>query len=972
MGKWFSASYIIILMAVSSFARSQTGSIAGLVRDVKTRETLVGANVIIKGTVKGTATDIDGKFKIDNLQPGKYTLVISYISYETREVENITVTAGKVTEKEISLDGDLKMLKGAEVVERRKTDTDVSMISSIKQSKLILSGISSQQISRSQDKDASEVIRRVPGISIMEDKFVIVRGLMDRYNTVWLNKSSTPSFESDKRAFSFDVIPSSSIDRMEVYKTPAPELPADFSGASILVFTKNIPEKNTLVVSYSAGINKGTTGGEFYRYTGGKTDFLGFDDGTRALPGGFPDVKGMEYLQYTPDLGDTSITNPLLRYKRAKLTELGRAFRNIWSAKRSTAPINHHVGVELTRKFKAGKVAVGNFTSASYRYAYDRNDIVYSRFYEAADKIDSGYYYNDCQYTATANLGALHNWSLMMPNGLLVEFRNFFNQSGQSRYTFRDGIDYYYSGLKVRSYELAYASRTTYSGQVSSNWNLNDDKTSVIDLTLGYAYARKEEPDIRRIYSTLTEDSSSVYNGLYAVQFTVDANPDRNGRLFLGLKDNIWSASSNYFNKFDVRGISPSLKTGFFFEKRQRVFSARNIGFIKARADSFDVALQYLPFDELYAPDNINYPNGLMIAERTDPPDSYQAASEILALYAGWDVPLGDLIDIYAGVRAEQSRQHLYGFQAEGSDQEDVVLDTLNFFPSVNLTFNLSKKTKIRLTYGKTINRPEFREIAPFSFYDFSSGTQMYGNDTSLRNCYIHNSDLRFEWYPTLEDFMSVGVFYKKFLNPIEYTLLPASTDKWEFQPYNAREAVSLGAEVDIKYALKNMGTRVANMGVLKHLSVVFNASLIDSKVKEQEWRKYKRDKVRPMQWQSPYLINAGLYYYNENKQLMLSALYNIIGERIIFVGDPKTPHTYESPRNLFDLTIQKKFGSRFTVKAGIKDLFNDPVRLYNRFDFDADVDGDGNPDTPINEVRDLKSYKPGALFSFGLIYSIL
>ncbi len=201
---------------------SQNCIITGVIKDKKTRESLVGATILIQGTTQGTTADIDGNYTIENLKPGTYTLEISYISFKKEILKNIKLTPEKPVHLEICLEEDSKYIEGVIVKERRKTDTDISIINAIKQSNIQMTGLSRQQISRSMDKNAAEAIRRVPGVTIIDDKFIIVRGLIDRYNSVLLNQTSTPSFETDKKSFSFDIIPSSTLDRLILYKTPAP------------------------------------------------------------------------------------------------------------------------------------------------------------------------------------------------------------------------------------------------------------------------------------------------------------------------------------------------------------------------------------------------------------------------------------------------------------------------------------------------------------------------------------------------------------------------------------------------------------------------------------------------------------------------------------------------------------------------------------------------------------------------------
>ena len=305
---------ILITLFFSTYLKGQTGSIEGTVKDRASSEILIGTTVQIEGTTIGTTTDIDGHFVLPNLKTGIYKLKISYVSYTTRLIENVKVEKDKVTTISAELEGNLVNLGDITVSAVRKTNTEISMITDIKASQFISTGISGQQISKTLDKDASEVVKRIPGITIMDNRFLIVRGLSQRYNNVWLNNAATPSAEADVKAFSFDIIPSSMIENIMIFKSPAAELPADFSGGFVKMTTKNLPEKNGMVFSYSTGISENTTFREFYKPISGGTDWLGFDNGSRSLPDNMP--KHLNDYE--------SATNPAVR---EKISTLGRELK---------------------------------------------------------------------------------------------------------------------------------------------------------------------------------------------------------------------------------------------------------------------------------------------------------------------------------------------------------------------------------------------------------------------------------------------------------------------------------------------------------------------------------------------------------------------------------------------------------------------------------------------------------------------
>jgi outer membrane receptor protein involved in Fe transport len=306
----------------------------------------------------------------------------------------------------------------------------------------------------------------------------------------------------------------------------------------------------------------------------------------------------------------------------------------------------------------------------------------------------------------------------------------------------------------------------------------------------------------------------------------------------------------------------------------------------------------------------------------------------------------------------ENNELHLSSYR---QDQPDIPVNVnnkkLNLFPSANISFNISKKTLLRLAYSRSVNRPEFREIAPYYFVDFDRNASFRGNP-DLKDADIQNIDIRFEHYPSNGETFSLALFYKKFVNPIEAVVSNEGSGK-SFTYANAAGAVNYGAELDVRKAL-------ANQGFLQNISVVANGSIIKSLVKF-EGDESKKSHDRPLQGQSPYIANVGLFYNQPKQGLTISALYNVIGKRIYAVGivnqnsDSDIPDEYEMPRNVIDLTIVKKIGRLIEIKLGIKDLLNQPVEYRQTFKF---TDKNGSAQERIGKTN---YYYPGSVYSIGV-----
>lgn len=942
--------YGLLLFIMSIFITdiySQNGSIAGVVTDIGNKETLVGATVVIEGTTTGTTTDIEGHFVLPNLKPGEYNLKITYVSYSPRLIQKVQIEAGKETSVTVEMTSDLVSLGDVNVTAIRRTNTESFMITEIKASPFVSIGISSQQISRSLDKDASEVVKRVPGITIQDDRFLIVRGLSQRYNNVWLNNAATPSSEADVKAFSFDVIPSSAIENIMIFKSPAAELPADFSGGFVKITTKSMPEKNSMFLTYSTGFSQGTTFNSFYKYKGSSTDWLGFDKGSRSLPDDMPSHLN----KYE------SATNPLIR---EKITTLGRELSKTWNASRAFAFPDQKFSFGVNRKFNIGKTIIGNVTALNYSLSNNSDNISvidYSIYDFSKDQPSFLNEFNDKQYTNSARISFMNNWTFLPGRGSKIEFRNLFTQAGTSRTTIRTGREWYNNGRYIKSEELRYLSRSIYSGQLAGEHSSGDDNAK-LEWILGYAVSGKNEPDTKRYrYLRDMEDSTK-----YFLLFTDQADLSSQSRMWIDLSENTLSAAVNFNRKLDISGFKPEIKTGFYYEKKERVFTARNFGYAKASSES-TFGQTALPVDQIYIDENINLTSGIKLMEITALSDSYNASNKQVAGYLSVKVPFTSEINLYSGIRVEKTRQTLSSYKQGSTTRVDVNRDTINIFPSVNLTLNITNKNLVRFAYGMSVNRPEFREIAPFYYVDFEMNAGIYGAP-HIKQAYIHNFDIRYEMYPKNGEIFTMGAFYKNFINPIEQVILGNSPTQYSFE--NVESAVSYGLETEVKKSLDFIPG-------MSNFSLVMNSSVIKSKV---HFNNMSLSMNRPLEGQSPYIINAGLFYQNDNG-MMMSLLYNVIGKRIVAVGRPSPnewesiPNIFEMPRHVIDLTFSKMIGKKIEIKSGIKDLLNQKVEYVQTVNTLVDMNSYTGGSDPgfryFKRDQVTRSYYPGRYFTIGI-----
>lgn len=912
----FGLIIIFLFLAISI----QAAALRGSVTDKITNEPLIGAVIQISGTTTGAITDLDGNFELAGLRNGTYKLVISYVSYKTLTLE---VAVNGMSEINITLEPDNQQLKEVVVVAEAKRNTENALITRQRTSLVMQTGVSAQQITKTQDKDASEVIRRVPGISIIEEKFVMVRGLSQRYNNVWINNSAVPSSEADARAFSFDIIPSSQLDNMLVVKSPAPEYPADFSGGFILVNTKDVPNSNLLNISAGGSINDRTHFKDFQYNKGSGTDFLGFDNGLRSLNGGINTVLNPMNNGY--DLLNNGLNNDWTIKNRKPVTDLSLsmnvAHRWVSESGRTLAMMG---AVNYSNTYKT-YLNMDNNLYGAYDITHDRSNYLRKGV--------------DDQYNHNVRVGAMLNLTYVPASGnSRYEFKNIFNQLGKDRYTYRKGTDA--QSDYEESAEYYYQSRTTYNGQFTGKHTWGDmDK---LDWSAGYSYANRNMPDRRRYNTVLNTDTN---------QLEVE-NLNEINREFSRLDEHILSANLNYQHDFAFGDFTPTLKMGGYTEYRTREYNTRLFIYSWKNGLPSSYRVMNVP-DELMQEKNYGE-DKLYLLEQVDWRNNYEGNNMLGAGYVGANLPLGKW-NVYAGVRFEHSRMELVSHTQKNEKSPTSVYYTYNdFFPSLNAAYRLNEQHQFRLSYGRTVNRPEFREVSSSVYYDFDLASNVQGN-YDLKAAYIDNIDLGYEYYPSNGELVSVSLFYKKFKNPIEWTYTVAGGTDLIYSYINAKGADNYGVEVDIRKNLDFIGMR--------NFSISLNGALIKSKVNFEAGSK---EEDRPMQGQSPYLINAGLFYQHPKTGWNVALLYNRIGKRIIGVGrslgsagnEVRVPDSYEMPRNAIDLSASKKFG-KLEVKAAIRDVLAEKVS-FKQFE-----------DTGHGEVQQItRRFKPGRSFNLNISYN--
>lgn len=964
---------IVFFLFIAAMAQGQDGKVRGTVIDDATGETLVGVNIFIKGTTTGTTTDLDGKFTL-NLDAGTYDVQVSYISYETLVLEGVEVKADQV-----NVIGDVRLGQSTldidEVVVKAKIlrTTETAIQTMKKKSTVMLDGISAGKMQLIGDATAVEAAKRITGVSVQDGKYVYVRGLGDRYSKTTLNGMDIPGLDPDKNSIQMDIFPTNLINNMMVSKNFTADLPADFSGGVMNVETKDFPDAK--ILSFSVGVSYNPEmhlNSDYLTYDGGDTDFLGYDDGTRAMPAGAKQENIPSPISYwTKDNTAQEVSSFI------------NSFTSALGAKTATSPVDFSLGFSYGNQIDlAGNRARFNKRSPTLGFIFSAS---YKSNYKYYDERTFGEYQlnsDPSEYElvdATVQEGRLGQHEVLI--GLMggVAFKTNLTklrltamrlQSGESSAgqfsIYNNSAATGQSGYNALSDNLEYSERSLTNILLNGTHVVNESGWE-IDWRISPTLSTSDDPDIRKTPFTVSD------NGGYSFSAGAGGNPSRSWR---ELEEINLSNKIDFTKKYTFKGSDARLKFGggYNYKKRNYEIVSYDIVYWGGTAywDEPDASQILLP-ENLWTEES---GEGLYYStDFTDPnPNEYEANVNSYAFYASNEFNLFPQLKTTLGLRAEN-----YVLRHTGRDQEgasgseggnvldnEKVLDSFDLFPSVNLIYALEEDQNLRAAYSRTIARPSFKELSyaqildPLSNSIYNGGLHEYDDwDGNLVSTYVTNFDLRWELFLERGQMISVSGFAKLFDDPIELVRIPEAQTSTEYQTRNVGDGQLFGAEFEFRKDLGFVGLQGFNLSG--------NLTIVDSKIEmtdtEYESRKAQErdgqniDDTRVMAGQAPYVVNAGVTYMNAEAKIDAGLFYNVKGQTLTIVGGGIYPDVYANSFNSLNFSLNKKLGqeNRATFELKVSNILgNDYEEVYKSY----------KADDQIHE-----RYSPGQAFSIGFKY---
>ncbi|MEJ2003628.1 MAG: TonB-dependent receptor [Cyclobacteriaceae bacterium] len=939
--------FAFLLMGIVLSA--QTGEIRGTVIDEGFGEPIIGANVLVKELIDagvGASTDLDGQFSI-SLEPGTYTIEVSYIGLSNLVVNDVEVTAGQVTQL-----GELFMTEGSLQLEEvvvsaaQIRSTESALIAIKRNAPAMLDGISSSRMQLTGDATAIEAAKRVTGVSIEGGKYIYVRGLGDRYTKTTLNGIDIPGLDPDRNSLQLDIFPTNLIDNLVVSKNFTADMPADFTGGLVNLELKAFPEERILSFSLSAGFTPGMNfNSDFLTYDGGGTDWLGIDDGTRELPS---QARGENIPTPGPGVSDQEVFDFVKSFKG----ELGAKTRTSVPDFNASFTFGNQISVGNNPEKDA---KLGYMFSVSYRNEtnfYD--DVIYGEWQRESDPNVYDLTYANVQEGKLGEnstlIGGLAGLAYKTQRNK-VRFSALHLQNGDKRAgQFRiddNGEAVGRSGFIGLSDNLEFNQRGLTNlmmhgshliGDMSNGWEL--------DWKVSPTWSTSSDPDIRK--TAFTES-----NGRWLFVAGAAGNPSR---IWRDLSELSLSARVDVQKGLRLFDRDAKVKFGAAHTYKDRDYEIllydMQFAFLGQVWEGPDPTV-VLNDDNIYP----NRPNGIyyQAGNRTPNPNEYQSNSNNTAFYGLLEFNPLNRLKATVGLRAENFTLRHTGrdqrwangdFENGNNLDNDIVLDALDLFPSAGLIYSLTDKMNLRGSYSKTIARPSFKELSyaqildPISNRIFNGALFAYGDwDGNLSETRIDNMDLRWEMFLEGGQLISASVFYKKFDNPIELVRIPEQQTSTEFQPRNVGDGQLFGLELEVR---KNLGFI---SGALENLAVVGNVTFVESQIdmtdREFNARKsYERtgetiENTREMQGQAPYVINAGITYSGLGNGWEAGAFYNVKGRTLEVVGVGLYSDVYTVPFHSLNVSVSKKFGAdnRSQLDFKVNNLLNSTLQsVYGSF----------------------------------------
>jgi hypothetical protein len=868
------------------------GRIVGRILDAAQGTPIAGAQLEVVGTTVTGVSAVDGRYTLAPVPAGAAQVRVHMVGYQPKIIAGIVVPAGKAVAQDISLEHKVVQLEAVTVTSEAERGSVNRALDEQRNAVAMVNSVSAEQIAHSPDADAGQAVQRVSGVTLLDGKYVYVRGLGERYTTTSLNGARIPSPDPDRKVVPMDLFPSNLLEAVTTAKTFTPDQPGDFSGARVDIRTREFPLGRVITVSTSAGLNAAATGRTIVRAPTEGGEAFGFASSARSLP---------DPLAAAGDLSGVST---------AQMNSLIGGLRNVWSAQHDRGTPNAGFGLSIGGEDPVFGQRIGYLGSFGYSFAQEVRREQTRSLAQVGSEPGTAVPYNTYNGESAQNSvlwGAMANLSTRVGTSTKLSFNNSYTRSADNEAAELLGsVEEFSQFNPIALTNLTFIQRSVRSNQLAGEHLLSARNT--VEWSVTSAGVMNDVPDRSSVGYTArqegTSDSLVPYQWTGAQRFAE--------RAFSTTHETSWDVLGSARHLFGAATNPLSVKVGGAFRTVDRDVDTRAYDIVNAAlSDEQRRAAPELIFTDA------NAEAGSFVLTADAALGRYVADEHVLAGFAQLEVPLGRHMQVVGGARLERWTLDLTGLRVDGTAFGILPANT-DLLPSVALNVQLTADQNLRFSASQTLSRPQFRELAP-TVYREGVGLLSTEGNPDLRRTLIQNLDLRWEWFPRGGEVVSATLFAKHFDDPIERVIV-AEAGGLMRKPINADNARDYGLELELR---KNLSALAAG---LAPFSAFTNVTLVRSRVTPGTAGGVLTNAERPLLGQSGYVVNAGLGYARGD--LSATVLYNVAGRRVQDVGTNTLPDAYEEARHLLDATLQFSLAGRTAVRLDGKNLFDTPYRV--------------------------------------------
>lgn len=890
----------------ASDGRLAMGTLRGRTVDAVSRQPVVGARVFVRGINSEGVSDAEGRFFLE-LPQGSWSVSVVHPEYTTATQLELTVTS------ELPRVIEFRLVPGSStedfvILVPQVEGSVASAIQGRRESAAMSDAVSAEDISKSGAGDAAGAAQRVVGVTIVDGKFVYVRGLGERYTNSLLNGSPMPSPEPDKATVPLDLLPTQVIKSIDISKTSTADFPADFAGGSVRIETITVPEDPIFGISLKTGYNSQATFRKRPAFPASSTDFLGFDDGMRHLPDSAPS-------DYILRRGERKANNE--RVTREEVADAAKEFNTPMSPHEKRNLPDLGGSIIWGRSFPLGEQAkLGTLASLTYSRKPSLRQEIIREFRPRVGDLVAGIDGEATTATDTVRWGAFGSVALAFLKNHEISLIGLRSQIADDRTRhfafFHTNNDGNYETIRNE-----YTSRSLDFTQLRGKHTFPVTRNTQLDWRLSLGRALLARPDTRDVV---------YFRGGSSENFSLAPGTESGRHFYADMVENSRAAYVDLTQPIVEGDLEKKFKVGGGINHRDRLFKARRFSFSStdSAAGVCGPAFEFSCAEDLFTDDNIDS-GVLVLQEDTRVTDAYSARADVLAGYAMADFKLLKPLRLIGGVRVEKADQ-VVGIYNQFDPEDDEGLDegrfeSIDILPSAALVYGVTEWFELRAAGSRTVARPQLREMGPFQFSDYFGGVLVNGNP-DLVHTKILNADLRADVFPSRSEVISFSLFMKDFVDPIEPVLQPASTQA--IQSYaNARGAFLYGVELEARKDLDFISPMLENFGVMGNLTLATSKIDIEQTGLDESGEVgFITTTERPMVNQAPYVVNLALdFEIPEKTQMRL--LYNVSGKQIVAIGTSGLSDAYLQPRHTLDFTFSQPLTERLKLGGSVSNILN-------------------------------------------------